>query len=48
MISGTGKDDMWGDAQVMLGLAKGGNDTFVFNVITATTKSRILARVFRI
>ncbi|MCK1568455.1 hypothetical protein IVB08_31710 [Bradyrhizobium sp. 173] len=32
MISGTGKDDMWGDAQVMLGLAKGGNDTFVFNV----------------
>ncbi|MCK1742295.1 hypothetical protein IVA80_15840 [Bradyrhizobium sp. 139] len=22
---------MWGDAQVMLGLAKGGNDTFVFN-----------------
>ena len=25
LISGTGNDDMWGDAQVMLGNAKGGN-----------------------
>jgi len=31
LISGTGNDDMWGDAQVMLGNAKGGNDAFVFN-----------------
>ena len=31
LISGTGNDDMWGDAQVMLGKAHGGNDAFVFN-----------------
>ena len=31
LVSGTGNDDMWGDAQVMLGNARGGNDMFVFN-----------------
>jgi Ca2+-binding RTX toxin-like protein len=31
LVSGTGNDDMWGDAQSISGNAKGGNDTFVFN-----------------
>jgi Ca2+-binding RTX toxin-like protein len=31
LVSGTGNDDIWGDAQMMLGFAQGGNDTFVFD-----------------
>ena len=30
LVSGTGNDEMWGDAQTLLGDAQGGNDTFVF------------------
>src|SRR5262249_1433666 len=31
LIRGNGNGGMWGDAQVMLGKAQGGNDTFAFN-----------------
>jgi len=31
LISGTGNDDMWGDAKFITDFAQGGNDTFVFN-----------------
>jgi hypothetical protein len=31
LVSGTGNDDMWCDAQFISGNAKGGNDTYVFN-----------------
>jgi Ca2+-binding RTX toxin-like protein len=30
LVSGTGNDQMWGDAPVVSGNAQGGNDTFVF------------------